>query len=197
MYKFHTNPQLCFCLCDTETTGLRTDNKDFIIEVGFIFVNNLLKVMNAFDSVVSMPKLIEILEDHHNSYWPEEFSEAYKVHNIDPGEILNYGREPAIIAKSIEEIIDPIKASGVEKIILISNNAAFDTHFLKQLYNASGYKWPFHYATWDTSIILNTANLNPTNYVHRAMPDALELLSNLVTYNNSVKGIASLYVPIS
>lgn len=145
----------CLALCDFETTGLYEGAEP--IEVAILYLNADLRVVASVDSLIFCPF-------HIDRDW-----DALRVHRITPPML-----EGAPKREQVAETIMAATARAQEvirskRVILCSDNAHFETSFMRKLL---GDEWPFHYCTWDTSMLLEPLGIgDPRNPPHRAMAD--------------------------
>lgn len=72
------------------------------------------------------------------------------------------------------------RGSRARKIIVTSDNSVFETAHIKALLKKADERWPFHYCSWDTTMLLDATGVgDPNNPPHRAMADTQALLGQL------------------
>lgn len=172
-----------FCICDFETTGVDTE-KDFPIEVGCIFTDSRFVLLRTFQSIICTQQVVDrIVGDKSKKIvlieWPDEWRPAYKVHRIPAEYIGLRGEHVDDIATGLTKITSDLRLRlGINRIILLSDNAQFEYRFMRRLFE--GKKWPFHYCAWDSSILLEGSGVGDPIPVHRALPDAAILHHALI-----------------
>ncbi len=169
------NNNWILCFCDFETTGV-DPRKDQPIEVACIWTDFSpeLNELNRFQT------LIKPSGDSGRTWRYNEW-DAHKVHGIDCGYCFARGWSRGQAGGGIWKICNSLSEKhGLQRLpILISDNAWFETQFMRRLMVASGRRWPFHYCSWDTSLLLEVVGVGDPpkeEVVHRAMPDTEQLL---------------------
>lgn len=164
-----SNSNDIIALCDFETTGL-DPVKAKPIEVGILFIDAItFEVISSFESLIALSPF-----DLPWALDPAAMS-AYGVHGISE-EMLRDAPSAPIVA---ERLLEHIKQFNGHKLILCSDNAHFETTFMRKLFSAK--TWPFHYCTWDTSLLLHVVGVpDPKPVPHRAMGDVKLLYDALL-----------------
>ena len=149
-------PDQTYVLCDFETTGVDPDT-DRPIEVGLLFCDRKMRVIHAYESLIGYA-----IDGLDAVSW-----DALRIHKITPP-MLKDARTPAQAAKDIHDICSQIRGRKV----LLSDNAQFEHRFMLKLLADDPRPWPFHYCTWDSSLLLEATGVgDPTGVPHRAMGD--------------------------
>lgn len=145
----------CLALCDFETTGLYDGAK--AIEVAVLYLDADLRIVASVDSLIQN-------KDFDDRDW-----EALRVHRITPP-MLEFAPDRVAVARRILDATTRAKEiTRSKRIVLCSDNAHFETSFMRQVL---GDEWPFHYCTWDTSLLLEPLGIgDPKSPPHRAMAD--------------------------
>lgn len=185
------NEKWAFCWCDYETTGV--DMCDLPIELGMIFTDHNLEIIDEFGGFIHWP----VIQDHFRkqlinneelSWVSDKWGDGHKYHKIDPVEYLQSTDSKYVThwAETIVNYTNKLKKErNLDRIILISDNAFFETTHTKLIcMTCSNLEFPFHYCTWDTSYFLEILGIgDPDNSPHRALDDVRLLLDHVKTAN--------------
>lgn len=97
----------------------------------------------------------------------------------------------AEVAIELMDLIASVKrTSRARKIILTSDNIVFEHRHVENVLKAAGERWPFHYCSWDTSLLLDGTGVgDPSNPPHRAMADTRALLGQLRAAMQSIRPV--------
>ena len=178
-------------ICDFETTGVNPDI-DYPIELGGLITDSELNIIDTYNELI-IPDLKTIQEwfikVNHRDEWAPSFKSAYEVHKIDYLELTNEAITYSEAVHKLNRKLGLIKQeTKAKRVIIVSDNAQFEYNFMIKLYSigdndliAEG-KWPFHYSSWDTSLILEylVPEIGDAIPVHRAFQDATRLYRQLV-----------------
>lgn len=157
----------CMAICDVETTGLDPETAH-VIEVAILFCDRDLRVVCAVDETVYLPNNVK------HDQW-----DAMRVHGIMPDELNKTGYPTFRVAQKIESAVHRAKRlTRASRVVLCSDNAQFEHRFLQKL--LAGREWPFHYATWDSNLLLEATGVGDPVPLHRAMADVGRLHASLV-----------------
>jgi len=188
---FQLNPKDVLFICDFETTGLDT-RIDYPIEIGGIFTDSNLNILDTYSSFIYWDKLNhELIKKQIDSRnieveWPEKYTPAFKIHNITATEWLRGSKSSYVVAKQLQSKCYELKqkSGGDRKCIMLSDNSFFEHSFMSKLYNLNGMEFPFHYSTWDCNFIFEGYQLEKDckQKKHRAMPDAKDVYDGLIEY---------------
>ena len=157
------NPKWAFCFCDFETTGIAKESLP--IEVGCIWTDYTFATIETYSQLTPWPSFKE--DDH----WKEEFMSAYDVHKIRWEEMWKEGKDVGDAAIHIHEVNQRL-LKKYQRIILLSDNAKFETFHMEKMFEAAGLDWNFHYCTWDSSTLLEATGVGDPKPEHRAFRDA-------------------------
>jgi len=169
------NKNWAFCVCDFETTGI--SNESFPIEVGCIWTDYKFNVLNTYESLVKWTALAD--NSLAKNCWINEELSAFKIHNIS----YEHYKFFSLPVKDVVNKIKMINSNILEKykrIILISDNAKFESFHMQKMYDSVTEKWDFHYCTWDTNLLLEGCGVGDPKPAHRAFADAALLHTNIV-----------------
>ena len=157
------SPKWAFCFCDFETTGIAEDSLP--IEVGCIWTDSQFAVLKTYEALTKWSQLKD------DAGWRDEYMPAYDVHKIKWDEYMENGISVEAAAREIS-IVNAQLLKKYDRIILLSDNAKFETKHMEKMYKAACLKWDFHYCTWDSSSLLFATGVGDPTPVHRALPDA-------------------------
>lgn len=198
------HPTGLLCICDFETTGVDTEN-DWPIEVGMVLCREEdgLRPVAEFSSLIAVMPVVFAIE-RAGGRWPDPWLRAFEFHAILAQEVYGQAQKNAYSLRGdqiaphlkddpyriVREISDFLKAHsrGGEKIILVSDNAAFEMRFMRRLFQLAETDWPFHYCAWDTSLLLEWTGVgDPADVEHRALSDAYGLHAAMVGAFNQIE----------
>ena len=170
----------CLFICDFETTGVDPEI-DYPIEIGGIFVNK--KTFLVDDVYTSLIKPTDKRFICGNK-WSGHALEAYKIHKISVHMLEQYGKDIKTVAKELRSKIAELKENyNYDRFIILSDNAQFEYRFMQKIFTIANEEFPFHYCSWDSSFSLCLASdIGDPEPVHRALPDALRVYTNLVRF---------------
>lgn len=162
-------------IIDFETTGLKIYNKiDFPIEIGIIICDINLNLLDTYTKLIHPDNYI------WSKDWSEGQKEAYNIHQISYDEWKLNSKSYNDIKNDIINLSKKYSFTENDKYkkpILMSDNAFFDTTCLRFILpNHLNY---FHYATWDTNILLERSVGDPKPK-HRALEDCGLLYKQLI-----------------
>lgn len=179
-------PKDCvLALCDFETNGLDPVKND-PIEVGILFCDSDLNVLTTVESLIRC-------ETFDESHFP-----ALRVHGITPMLLQNAPLASDVVREIYEGCQLAKEITRAKKVVLCSDNAHFEHGFMQKLFRvAEGdptdfpdcFRWPFHYCTWDTSLLLEMTGVGDPVPVHRAMANVGRLHTALVKAKRILEGI--------
>jgi oligoribonuclease (3'-5' exoribonuclease) len=171
-----------FCICDFETTGVDPE-ADYPIEVGCIWTDSRFALLETYQELINWPEVKQRMPERDGYvHWHYEDTPAFKVHGIDPFDVITRGRSPSRAALDIAELCKKHRRRG-GKVILLSDNVQFEYRFMLKLFAASenpACKWPFHYCGWDSSLLLEATGVGDPVPAHRALRDAALLHAALL-----------------
>lgn len=175
---------------DVETTGVRLI--DHCIEVGLVAVDGRFDELERWstlvcpqalmiDAVFSEPGARPVHWSEQPQWWPSAQG-AFAVHQIPLAAVLGGGVTEMGVVQRLRHTLErcPQRDERYKGPILVSDNIAFEVHHLRKLL-PDGW-WPFHYAAWDTSLLLELTGVGdpPSDEVkHRALDDALGLVERV------------------
>lgn len=166
-----------FFICDFETTGL-SYIYDFPIEIGCLILDEKFNIMDYVSELIFDPSWDII--NHETKRWKKEFVDAYKVHKIEPTELLQFGKHPKDVCILLNQKIEPGS-------LMISDNISFDLNFMKKLYSCTNISYPFHYRGWDTNIILEGfSDIGDPQSTHRALKDCFLLYKQFIRFAEKI-----------
>jgi len=180
-------------ITDFETTGL-DPLRDYPIEIGCIFLDPNLDVVSTFESLILPPQPEKLViattttldKEYIIPVWEPAYHSAFNVHGITLEELFKKGISPRECVNRLFEIIDYVKKeTGLKngRFIITSDNAQFEFNFMKRLFALAGEeKWVFHYAAWDTNILLDYffTDIGDPAPKHRALADCWRLYKQLI-----------------
>lgn len=161
----------CLAICDFETTGVDT-SKDLPIEVGVLFCDHELRVVRSVDSLIAVS---EFDESHFG---------AIPIHGITPPMLRNAPTAGEVAQMVIDAAASAKRMTRASKVVLCSDNAQFEHAFMRRLL---GDQWPFHYCTWDSSLLLEMTGVGDPIPRHRALADAGLLLEALLEARSRIR----------
>ncbi len=166
---FYKNMSLIFF--DFETTGINPS--DFPIEIGMVFCDEHLLIKDLYSSYIAWTEMRDWDE------WPDNYLNAYNIHKINLRVLKQQGELANECVKQIVEKVDK-NCSNIDKMkpTLVSDNAYFDTVFMKKLFEYSDYNFNdyFHYTTWDINMLYVPTNTKKAkSHTHRALDDAANM----------------------
>jgi len=168
-----------FFLCDTETTGL-DPSTDFVLEVGGLFVTSDWVIRGYCNMLVLPDPVREKLKVNGENWAETEWERAAEIHQIEGWQLMEAGNEIAA-AKDLAHAVKTFrKRYYLHKVILLSDNGAFEQGFLKKMFENGGERWPFHYAAWDTNLLLSSSNVGDPLPDHRAFTDSTLLYNHIL-----------------
>ena len=166
-----------FCISDYETTGVNT-KKDLPIEIGMIFTDCTFATIGTYQDYVRCDALVKAIEDNGGK-WPTFAQEAYNVHKIDPKAYCKHAVPIKDVAQNVYNAVEGLKKRH-KRVILISDNAKFETAFTERIYEKAGLPWNFHFCTWDTNLFLEVIGVGDPIAEHRALRDCALLQRQIV-----------------
>lgn len=160
-------------ICDFETTGVDSSlySQDWPIELGGLFIDMDFKIYDFFNELIYWDYL-------GNKDWYDEYKPAYDVHNINYQNWIQNAYDRFTIMDILNEKINNLKELDFDRFIILSDNAQFEYNFMRKIFN--GYRFPFHYSAWDLNLLFNLNNIERTKHIHRALPDVLDMYSDLI-----------------
>ena len=164
-----------FCICDFETTGIDTET-DYPIEVGCIYTDCLFSTIGMYQDFIGWPALEANIE---NNTWPDFAQRAFQVHGIKAENYMKENKNFKVVAKEIYDT-NAALLENHKKVILLSDNAQFETAFMKRLFKEAGLDWNFHFCTWDSSLLLEATPIGDPVPDHRALRDCALLQRNII-----------------
>lgn len=166
--------KICFLLCDFETTGVDV-SVDYPIELGGLFLDSKLNILNSVDTLIKLPK--DWIKENKNK---RRYEDSFQYHKINI-EDLELGIDYTQVSLLLSNKLSQLKNQGFEKFILMSDNIQFEFSFMKKIYEMAGVHFPFHYCGWDTSLLLELTDIgDPKNVPHRAFADVGLLYKHLI-----------------
>lgn len=170
-----------FFIVDFETTGLDA-REHYPIEVGGLFTDSNFTVLDIYKSLIRWPELCNEIKNNEK-IWPLKYARAYDIHKINPTICTRMEKLDGVIVQMFDVVAENLKflcnqyKRGKRNPIMVSDNAQFEHSFMKKIFESSKIDFPFHYCTWDTSMLLELSGIRDPIPVHRAFPDA-SLLHN-------------------
>ena len=172
------NKDNVFFITDFESTGVDTD-LDYPIEIGIIVCDARFNIMNTYESLIKWPLLYDEVISAKKE-WPEEYQVAYTYHKIPAKEWVGNSVNFEQVVREIKLLINKHQ-KGDRKPVIVSDNAVFETNFMKKMFDADKQDWPFHYCSHDTSLLLETTPIgDPRGVTHRALDDAAGLYRYII-----------------
>ena len=157
------NPNWAFCFCDFETNGI--DKESLPIEVGCIWTDVNLVILKTYEALTKWGNI------QKKDWYTPKVMGAYNIHKIQWEEYHGNGVTVECAAANISRVNQQL-LKKYDRIILISDNAKFETRHMEKMYYAQELKWDFHYCTWDSSTLLYAAGVGDPEPEHRAFRDA-------------------------
>lgn len=173
---------IVFCICDFETTGLDSE-KDLPVEIGCIFTDSRFNKLEEYESFIRWPRELLFETIDNETTIKREHMAAYNVHKIDYDELLK-GKTPNKVIKDLFFLVNKHKPK-FGKVILLSDNIRFEWGFMQKLFGSIKVESLFHYAGWDTNLLLEVSGIGDPVPVHRAMSDVKLLHSALLKLRKS------------
>jgi len=157
------DPNWAFCFCDFETNGITKESLP--IEVGCIWTDANFVTLKTYETITKWASIKK-----SNWYDPSVMG-AYNVHKIQWEEYDEKGIPVKLAAEAIFTINFEL-LKKYKKVILLSDNAKFETRHMEKMFEAAELDWNFHYCTWDSSSLLEATNVGDPVPEHRAFRDA-------------------------
>lgn len=179
------NPNWAFCICDFETNGI--DDDSLPIEIGCIWTDSNFRTIQIYDTFVHWPSL----QSRKPANWTKNEMIPYRIHKIEYSDYAD--KTNAVSSKQAANDVSLINEELLkiyDRVILISDNAKFETEHMKKIFDSNKQKWNFHYCTHDTSLLLDAVGVGDPEAIHRALPDAALLQVAIIQAMDRVRHIS-------
>ncbi len=178
-----------FAIVDFETTGL-DPFRDYPIEVGIIYTDLNLNILNVYNSLILADALKEEVSELEE--WPDQYAKAYEVHGITLKELKAKGRRGFEVLVDLCGISEEIY--GEDKPYFVADCLNFDWSFLMRLWRLQGmifdatHNFPFHYCGRDINLLFDLGLIEEViKPKHRALADAITVYAQLVSAREVLK----------